>query len=96
MSHLKDDPSYYSRVKEELVTGFKGDPDELNVIIITLYLITNFLAFQVLVAFLIAHFTWFKWLRTDIYDNRWKILFCCLFDIICSIIPIIFVISTIL
>lgn len=65
----------------------------MNVVYTTIYLITNYLTFQVLVAFLCAHFSWFKSLRTDIYENRWKILFCSVFDITCSILPIILVIA---
>ena len=80
-------------MKEELVTGFNGDTNEMNVVYITLYLITNYFAFEVLVGFLATHFSWFKWVRTDIYKNSWKILFCSLFDITCSILPIILVIA---
>ena len=93
MIHLKDEHAFYKRVKEELVTGFIGDVNEMNVAYITIYLITNYFAYQVLVAFLVAHSSWFKWVRTDIYGNRLKILFCCFFDIMCSTVPIIFVIS---
>ena len=91
--HFEDEHALYKRVKEELVTGFSGDLDEMNVVYITLYLITNFLAFQVVIGFLSAHFSWFKRLRTDIYKNRWKILFCSLFDITCSVLPIICIIA---
>ena len=93
LDHLLDTDAFYKKVKEEYVTGFNGDPNELNPVFITLYLITNFLTYQVLVGFLVAHSPWFKWTRTDIYKNRWKILFCSIFDIICSVLPIIMVIS---
>ena len=91
--HLSDADSFYKKVKEEYVTGFAGDPNELNPVYITIFLITNFLTYQVLVAFLVAHVPIFRWLRTDIYKDRSKILFCSLFDITCSVLPIVMIIA---
>ena len=80
-------------MKEELVTGFNGEETDANVALVTIYLITNYLAFQVLVAFLMSHFECFRRMRTNIYEDRWKILLCSMFDITCSVVPIIGVIA---
>ena len=79
-------------MKEELVTGFSGEKTDINVALVTIYLITNYLAYQVLIGFLVAHSSWFKELRTDIYGSRSKIVMCSIFDVICSV-PVIFVIA---
>ena len=91
MMHFQDEHTAYKKVKEELVTGFNGElSDEMNIAYVTVYFCTNFFTFQVLLGFLVSHSSWFKWLRTDIYENRLKIFLCSLFDIIGSVIPIVF------
>ena len=75
------------------MTGFNGEPTDVNVAMVTIYLITNYLAFQVLVAFLMSHSSKFREMRTDIYRSRRKIVLCSIFDIICSVVPIIYVIA---
>ena len=79
-------------MKEELVTGFSGEKTDINVALVTIYLITNYLAFQVLIGFLVTHSAWFRELRTDIYGSRWKIIVCSIWDVTCSV-PVIFVIA---
>ena len=93
VQHFRNEHSFYKRVKEELVTGFNGEETDSNVALVTIYLITNYLAFQVLVAFLMSHSALFREMRTEIYESRWKILLCSMFDITCSVVPVVCVIA---
>ena len=50
---FKSSPSkFYDKFKEEMVIGFTGDSDDWLVANTTIYLITNFFMFQVLVEFM--------------------------------------------
>ena len=76
-----------------MVEGFKGDNEDWLSASTCLFLITNYFMFQVLVEFLRQRWTWFDQMRTDIIKSRVKILICSIFDILLSVMPIVYVIS---
>ena len=61
--HHRDRDAFYKRVKEDLVAGFTGEPNNdsnLDIIMILLFFITNYAFYQVLVSFLCIHVQEFK------------------------------------
>lgn len=76
-----------------MVEGFKGDNEDWLTATTCLFLITNFFMFQVLVEFMRQRWNWFDQVRTDVFKSRVKIFICSIFDILVSVMPVVYVIS---
>ena len=85
--------TYNEKIKEEMVHGFTGDEQDWLAANTCLFLIANYFFYEVFVEFLRQRVLWFDLLRTDIYKSRLKIVFCSIFDILFTVMPIVYVIS---
>ena len=94
-SHFANPESYYKRVKQELVLGFRGvegdDSKHMYTALQTIFLITNIFMWNIVISVMISWFPAFKKWRTDPLKSVSTIFAASLLDICLTVFPIIFI-----
>ena len=91
-AHFADPESYYKRVKQELVLGFRGmegdDSKHMYTALQTIFLITNIFTWNILISVLISWFPAFAKWRSDPLESVSTIFTASILDICLTILPI--------